>query len=64
MKKRKFTYVNAEGAREIVKAMGFSPQSYNYMLTGLVKSGVLKRSGTPQKYLYTLKAEVDGTNTS
>lgn len=57
MKKRKLTSVNAASAREIVKAMGFSPTSYSYMLQGLVKTGALKKTGTPQKLVYSLKGE-------
>ena len=55
MHKRKLTSVNANTAREIMTSMGFSPTSYSYMLQGLTKSGVLKKTGTPQKYAYHLK---------
>jgi len=57
MNKRKLTQINAKVAREITAAIGFSPTSYNYLLKGLTKSGVLKRSGTSQKSIYTLKGE-------
>jgi hypothetical protein len=57
MRKRKLTQVNAELTREIIVAMGFSPTSYSYMLQSLVKAGTLKKSGTPLKSVYTLKAE-------
>lgn len=55
MSKRKLTQVNAAIAREIMTSMGFSPTSYSYMLQGLVKSGAIKKTGTPQKLLYVLK---------
>jgi hypothetical protein len=55
MHKRKLTQVNANVARDICKEIGFAQTSYSYMLQGLQKTGVLKRSGTPQKYVYTLK---------
>jgi hypothetical protein len=57
MHKRKLVQVNADKAREICTSMGFSPTSYSYMLQGLVKNGFLKKSGSPQKYVYTLKPE-------
>jgi hypothetical protein len=57
MHKRKLTQVNADAAREICVTMGFSPTSYSYMLQSLTKVGVLKKSGTPQRYVYTLKPE-------
>lgn len=56
MAKRKLTQVNAGVAREIMTAMGFSPTSYSYMLQGLLKSGAMKKTGTPQKLVYVLKA--------
>ena len=57
MRKRKLTEVNAASARDIVTSLGFSAASYSYMLQGLIKSGVLKKTGTPQKHRYLLKAE-------
>ena len=57
MHKRKLTQVNAKIARELVQAMGFAGGSYSYMLQGLIRSGTLKKSGTPQKTVYTLKGE-------
>jgi hypothetical protein len=57
MKKRKLTQVNANAAREIMGSLGFSPSSYSYMLQGLLKAGHVKKSGTPQKFIYTLKTE-------
>jgi hypothetical protein len=55
MHKRKLTQLNASMAREITASMGFSPTSYTYMLKGLIKAGVLKRTGTSQKGVYSLK---------
>jgi hypothetical protein len=57
MRKRKLTSVNASEARDIVTSLGFSPSSYSYMLQGLIKSGVLKKTGTPQKHRYQFKGE-------
>jgi hypothetical protein len=55
--KKKLTTFNAAQAREIVVGMGFSPTSYSYVLRTLNEQGVLKRSGTAQKMVYTLKTE-------
>ena len=53
--KRKLADFDAKQAREITTSLGFSPTSYGYILKGLVKSGLLKKSGTPQKMRYALK---------
>ena len=57
MHRRKLTQVNAMIAREIIASMGFSPTSYSYMLQNLIKAGLMKKSGTPQREIYTLKPE-------
>lgn len=57
MHKRKLTEVNSVSAREICTSMGFSPNSYSHMLISLQRAGVMKRTGTPQKYRYLLKGE-------
>ena len=57
LRKRKLVDFDAKQAREITTAMGFSSTSYSYMLKGLIESGLLTRSGTPQKMRYALKPE-------
>lgn len=57
MHKHKLTEVNAFAARKIIEGLGFARSSYSYVLKGLVKDGLLKKTGTPQKTIYALKSE-------